>query len=353
MDATPTFGGLAGRATGDARNLTVKLYAGPTATGAPVATMTAAVAAGGDYSIATTPLVAGTYTAQAEQADLAGNVGRSAPVTFTVDPSLPPQLLAAGDIALCGGGGDEATAALLDRRPGIVAPVGDLAYPDGSSTAFAGCYGPSWGRHRARTRPTPGDHEYDTGSASAYFDTFGAAAGDPAKGYYSYDLGTWHAVVLNGECSRVGGCEAGSPEEQWLRQDLAASTASCTVAFMHHPLFSSGGEHGSQSVYRDFWRALYDGNAEIVLSGDDHDYERFAPQTPDGTADPLRGIRQFVVGTGGGEHISFATPLPNSEVREANTFGILRLVLGSGGYDWEFMPVQGQTFTDSGSGACH
>jgi archaeosine-15-forming tRNA-guanine transglycosylase len=353
MDAQPTFGGAAGRAPGDAANVSVKVYSGPTAMGSPVLTLTGGLQSGGSFSAkALTALTAGTYTARAEQSDAAGNTGLSAPRTFTVDPALPPQLLAAGDIARCDTSGDEATAALLDRLPGTVAPLGDTAYYDGSATAFANCYDPSWGRHQARSRPVLGNHEYDTGSAQPYFDFFGAA-GDPDKGYYSYDLGSWHVIALNTECGKIGGCEAGSPQEQWLRQDLAASTASCTVAYFHRPRFSSGGEHGGQLQSADLWRALHDAGADVVISADDHNYERFAPQDPDGNADVLRGIREFVVGTGGGEHVPTGTPQPNSEVREADTWGVLRLAMRSGSYDWEFVAEAGGSFTDSGSGNCH
>ncbi len=191
-----------------------------------------------------------------------------------------------------------------------------------------------------------------TSGASGYYGYYGPAAGDPKQGYYSYDLGAWHIVVLNGNCSPVGGCGAGSPQEKWLRADLAASPAKCTLAYWHQPRFSSG-EHGSTSTYKPFWQALYDLGADVVVNGHDHDYERFAPQDPSGVADASKGIRAFVVGTGGAGQRAFSTIRANSEVRNTGTFGVLRLTLRPASYDWEFLPVAGKTFTDKGTTACH
>jgi hypothetical protein len=273
------------------------------------------------------------------------------------DPPPPPGdpvFVGAGDIADCGSLGDEATAALLDGISGTVFTLGDNVYPDGSSERFSSCYAPSWGRHKARTHPAAGNHEYDTQDAAGYFGYFGAAAGDPTKGYYSYDLGAWHVLVLNSNCSFVGGCGAGSAQEQWLRQDLAAHSAACTLAYWHAPRFSSGGEHGSDPGMEPFWRALYEAGADLVLSGHDHDYERFAPQDPVGNADANYGIREFVVGTGGARHEALATtPVPHSEVRNDDTFGVIKLTLHPSTYDWTFVPEAGKSFTDSGSGSCH
>lgn len=262
-------------------------------------------------------------------------------------------LVGAGDIADCKDlSGAEATAKLLDKIPGTVMAVGDLAYPDGSKENFA-CYDKTWGRVKSRTRPAPGNHEFHAAGATPYFDYFGPAAGDPKTGYYSYELGTWHIIVLNSECKDVGGCEAGSPQEKWLRADLAAHPAACTLAYWHKPLFSSGGAHGNDLTVKPLWQALYDANADVIIGGHDHDYERFGPQTPEGGADPARGIREFVVGTGGKNHRPFAEPKPNSELRDANAFGVLKLTLKPGAYDWQFIPETGKTFTDSGSGTCH
>lgn len=259
-------------------------------------------------------------------------------------------LVGAGDIAGCGTSGDEETAALLDGIDGTVFTVGDNAYPDGSATDYADCYDPSWGRHKARTRPAPGNHDYHTSSGAGYYAYFGTNAGDPGVGYYSYDVGEWHVVSLNSNVSM----SAGSAQEQWLRADLAASTKVCTVAYWHHPRFSSGSKHGSDSSSEPLWQALYDAGAEIVIGGHEHNYERFAPQTPTGAADSPLGIREFVAGTGGESHYDDAsTRLANSEVFDGTTYGVLKLTLGPGTYSWAFIPVAGQSFTDSGSGTCH
>jgi hypothetical protein len=262
-------------------------------------------------------------------------------------------LVGAGDIADCKNlTGAEATAKLLDQISGTVMAVGDLAYPDGSKENFV-CYDKTWGRARSRTRPAPGNHEFHSSGATPYFDYFGKLAGDPKTGYYSYELGSWHVIVLNSECKDVGGCEAGSPEEKWLRADLASHPVACTLAYWHKPLFSSGSAHGNDLTMKPLWDALYEANADVVVNGHDHDYERFAPQTPGGAPDPGRGIREFVVGTGGKSHRPFREAKPNSEVRDAAAFGVLKLTLKSKSYDWQFIPEEGKTFTDSGSGACH
>lgn len=262
-------------------------------------------------------------------------------------------LVGAGDIARCDGEGDEATARLLEDIPGTVFTLGDNAYQKGSRSDFAECYDPSWGRHKDRTRPAVGNHEYATPGAEAHFDYFGDAAGNPERGYYSYDLGAWHIVVLNSNCSEVeGGCTPGSPQERWLRADLKASESECTLAYFHHPRFSSGEEYGDHLSVRPFWRALYDHGADVVLSAHEHSYERFAPQTPDGEPDSSRGIRQFVVGTGGGQLYGFDEARPNSQARNSDTLGVLKLTLRPGRYEWEFVPVEGGSFRDSGTGRC-
>jgi acid phosphatase type 7 len=261
-------------------------------------------------------------------------------------------LLAAGDIADCGSSGDEATANLLDGLDGTVATLGDNAYNAGTRSEFANCYDPSWGRHKNRTRPAAGNHEYGTPGAAGYFNYFGTAAGDPSEGYYSYDLGTWHIVVLNSNCSKIGGCDADSPQYSWLKADLEAHPTDCTLAYWHHPLFSSA-DHGNNSVTKPLWQLLEGIGAELVLTGHDHDYERFAPQTADGVADPENGIREFVVGTGGKSHYAFESVQPNSEVRYNDGYGVLRLVLSDGSYSWEFISEAGKSFTDTGTGTCH
>ncbi|OLB27119.1 MAG: hypothetical protein AUH13_25185 [Acidobacteria bacterium 13_2_20CM_58_27] len=262
-------------------------------------------------------------------------------------------LVGAGDIADCRNlAGAEATAKLLDRISGTVMAVGDLAYPDGSTGNFV-CYDKTWGRARLRTRPAPGNHEFHSSRATPYFDYFGVFAGDEKTGYYSYDLGAWHIIVLNSECKDIGGCEAGSPQERWLRADLASHPVACTLAYWHKPLFSSGSAHGTDLTMKPLWDALYQANADVVVNGHDHDYERFAPQTPEGAPDSARGIREFVVGTGGKGLRPFSAPKPNSEAGNAEAFGVLKLTLHANGYDWQFIPEEGKSYTDSGSGACH
>jgi hypothetical protein len=287
-----------------------------------------------------------------ERAFFAGTAahGKSQPSSV---PAADPTVIAAGDIVDCKNlPGSEETAKLIDGIPGMVLPIGDLAYPDGSDDNFK-CYDKTWGRHRARTRPAPGNHEYHTPDAAGYFKYFGSAAGDPRKGYYSFTLGSWHVIALNSECNAIGGCQKGSPEEQWLSDDLRKNSSSCVLAFWHVPLFSSGDEHGNAPAMKPFWDDLYAAGADVVLNGHDHDYERFAPQNPDGAADPARGIREFVVGTGGKNQRGFRTPSAASEVRSNSTFGVLKMTLHAHGYDWKFVPVAGGQFSDSGSGKCH
>ncbi|HZQ68768.1 MAG TPA: metallophosphoesterase [Terriglobales bacterium] len=269
--------------------------------------------------------------------------------------SSDPVLVGAGDIASCDDlRGAQATAKLIESIPGTVFAAGDLAYPQGTDEQFANCYGPTWGRFKDRTRPAPGNHEYRSNGASGYNHYFGAAAGDPARGYYSYDLGAWHIVVLNSECIPVGGCGPDSPQGKWLRQDLAQHPVACTLAYFHRPLFSSGTAHGSEPEMRPLWQMLHTAGADVVINGHDHDYERFAPQDPDGKPDASHGIREFVVGTGGkNSHRAFGQTQPNSEIRNADTFGVLKLTLHRLSYDWQFIPEAGRSFTDSGSGNCH
>jgi hypothetical protein len=274
-------------------------------------------------------------------------------------PPRPPSgevIVAAGDIGDCRREGDEATARLVGRINGTVLNLGDAAYPEGTAEDFEECYEPTWGRFKDRTKPVPGNHEYDTRGAEGYFDYFGKAAGDPEKGYYSYDLGKWHIVALNSNCEEVpGGCEASSAQVRWLKADLAANDDKrCTLAYMHHPRFSSGEKHGNTHFVKPLWEALYEAGADMVLSGHEHNYERFTRQNSGGREDPERGIRQFVVGTGGGKGTyPILDPLANSEVHNDDTYGVLRLRLRPKGYGWRFIPVEGARFTDSGSARCH
>ena len=267
--------------------------------------------------------------------------------------STPVTLVGAGDIATCGGDGDDKTAKLLGGIEGTVFTLGDNVYDNGSASEYKECYDPTWGRHKARTRPAAGNHDYRTDDAGPYFRYFGDVAGGSDKGYYSYELGAWHIVVLNSNCAEVeGGCGEGSAQIEWLREDLEAHPARCTLAYWHHPLFSAG-KHGGDASTRPFWEVLYNAGAEIVMSGHDHDYQRFALQAPSGAVDKERGIRQFVVGTGGAEFYEFENDFANIEARNTSTFGVLKLTLHSNEYDWEFVPVEGGTFIDAGSGTCH
>src|SRR2546423_2510338 len=261
-------------------------------------------------------------------------------------------LVGAGDIADCGSAGDAATAALVRSIGGTVFTVGDNAYEDGTAKQFNNCYGPTWGSFKDRTRPAIGNHEYQSKGAAGYWDYFGEAAGPRGKGWYSYDAGSWHVVVLNANCDKVG-CGKGSEQERWLRADLAAHDSQCTLAYWHQARFVSDKDHGDQPELGPFWEALYDYGAELVLSGHGHVYERFAPQTPSAKADPDHGIREIIVGTGGESHYRFGSSHPNSQVRNANTFGVLKLSLNPGSYDWQFIPQKGKSFRDSGQGSCH
>ena len=294
-----------------------------------------------------TGLVRGVATGTATIRAKVRSLEATASVTVGPRPSSVV-LVGASDIASCSYNGDEATAKLLDDIPGTVFTAGDNAYQNATADDFANCYEPAWGRHKARTRPAPGNHEYYTVGATGYFGYFGSAAGDPTKGYYSYDLGSWHIIVLNSNLAM----NAGSPMDTWLRADLAANPARCTLAIWHHPRFSSG-PHGTSTMVQPLWQALYDAGADVVVVGHDHLYERFAPQAADGQVDLARGIRQFVVGTGGAGLYAVSVPAPNSEVRNTSTRGVIKFTLYSDRYEWKFVPVKGAGFTDSGSASCH
>lgn len=276
------------------------------------------------------------------------------PTTPTPTPVPPPffapQVFAgAGDIAICGGSGDQAaTGRLLDSIGGRIFTLGDNAYMEGTARQFRECYDPAWGRFKGRTFPTPGNHDYVTAGATGYFDYFGAQAGTPGLGYYSFDHGAWHIISLNSEIATG----TNSQQYSWLVDDLQASTSNCTLAYWHKPLFTSG-PNGENPHMRAIFRLLYDHGAEIVLNGHDHLYERFAPQDPDGRFDRERGIVQFIVGTGGVPTYPFLAARPNSERRISDTHGILKLTLSMNAYQYEFIPVPGKTGTDFGTGICH
>jgi acid phosphatase type 7 len=262
-------------------------------------------------------------------------------------PPYPDEILVgAGDIGVCGSDGPARTGRLLDSQPGTVFTAGDNTQVAGTAEEFVNCFEPAWGRHKQRIRPAPGNHDYNTASGAAYYSYFGEAAGPSGTGYYSYDLGGWHILSLNSNVP----AEAGSPQEQWVRQDLAANTRACVLAYWHHPVFSS--RSGSQRML-DIWRALYDHHATVVINGHYHMYERFAPQTPEGRVDLRAGIRQFIVGTGGMYLLGPPGNVhPNSEVRNNTTWGVLRLTLHTDGYEWQFVGEKGASFSDFGSAPC-
>jgi acid phosphatase type 7 len=277
-----------------------------------------------------------------------------------------PVLVGAGDIASGETDEDAATARLIRDIPGTVFAVGDVVYESGSIEDFERYYHPTWGTEKARTKPSPGNHEYVGGDPKqygrGYFDYFGAVAAEDNGGSYSYNLGEWHVVSLNtGQCygekegdGSFPNCGPGDPMIEWLERDLAANDARCTLAYFHHARWSSGIEHGNEPGYtKAIWNTLYEHRADVAVSGHDHDYERFAPQDTEGNLDEERGIRQFVVGTGGRSLREFGKTKANSEVHSYNTYGVIKFTLHPDGYDWEFMPVEGGAFKDAGSDQCH
>ena len=279
--------------------------------------------------------------------DAAGDIACSA--NTTVDP-------------VCA---DDNTAALMESPnpvPDAILPLGDNQYETGSLEEFNDNYANTWGVSSLLPleHPVPGNHEYKSGNANGYFSYFGAAAGAPSTGYYSYDLGTWHIIAVNSNCKSLNDCGPLSTQEQWLRADLAAHPKPCTLAYWHHPLFTIGesppdapNSTTTAAFLQALWQDLYDAGAEIVLTGHDHNYQRWAPQTPTGAPDPTQGIREFIVGTGGRNHHDFITANSNVGAQSDDTFGILRLTLNPVSYDWEFVPADADGFTDSGSGTCH
>ncbi len=293
-------------------------------------------------------LVAGALGRQPGDGAPLGPAGSVEPVPV---PSGAAVLVGAGDIARCDRDGDEATARLLDAIEGTVFTAGDNAYDDGTPSAFRDCYGPTWGRHKARTLPVAGNHDWDTAGAAGYLGYFGTAANPEGETWYATSVGAWRVIVLDSDCGPVGGCDAGSPQHTWLRDELESSAARCTLAIWHHPRFSSG-QHGNDERVAPFWDVLHGARAEVIVNGHDHDYERFAPQDPAGGRDDATGIRQFVVGTGGTTLRAFDDVVANSEVRDASSHGVLRLTLWPDRYDWQFVPVAGGEFRDEGTGRC-
>jgi acid phosphatase type 7 len=264
-------------------------------------------------------------------------------------------LIAAGDIASCEESGDEQTAKLiqgmLEKTPATVAALGDLVYPTGKLETYKNCYGPNWGQFLKQTKAAIGNHDYSGGTSQGYAAYFGTAAGPNPEHYYSYDLGKWHVIVLNSNCWAVGGCESGSKQYKWLQADLEENLSNCTLAYWHHPRFSSA-LHGNNNFMQDVWALLANSGVELVLNGHDHDYERFAPLNAAGKPSE-KGTREFVVGTGGKNEYPFLITKPGSQIRKTGTFGVLELKLKASSYDWKFVPVAGKTFTDSGSTNCY
>lgn len=285
---------------------------------------------------------------------------------------LDPVVAAAGDIA-CDPGSPSFNAGegvpgtcrqrltsdlLLRWDLSRILALGDLQYEDGKLWKFLQAFDPTWGRLKPLISPVAGNHEYGDPGAAGYFDYFNGPgvqsgpAGERGRGYYSYDLGTWHVVALNSECSRIGGCGASSPQIRWLQADLATHPAACTLAYWHRPRFTSG-RHDAEGDMLPAWNALYQANADLILNGHEHFYERFAPQSPEGVTDPARGIRELIVGSGGRNHHSFVELAANSEVRDRATLGVLRLTLGQGGYEWRLAAAPSGRVADAGVGACH
>lgn len=274
---------------------------------------------------------------------------------FIVYPALglraqpaSPVLVGAGDIARCGSDKAEATAKLLDKIEGNVFTVGDNAYANGTASEFSKCYDSTWGRHLKRTRPVAGNHDYGSPGAGPYFEYFRDNAGPAGRGYYSYNLGAWHIIALN---SNQAAGSWGAAQESWLIKDLIAKPAVCTLAYWHHPRFSSGKNHGDHPHMANLFKILYDHGADVLIAAHDHIYERFASQNPGGKADPL-GIRQFIAGTGGANLYKIETIKPNSEVRNNTAHGVLKFTLHPTSYDWEFIAIPGQKFRDSGTAQC-
>ena len=262
-------------------------------------------------------------------------------------------LVGAGDIAGCAEEDSAATARLLGNTKGTVFTLGDNVQGQGDSNEFKNCYDPTWGRYKKRTKPSVGNHEYITAGAKPYYNYFGWRAGKPGRGYYSYDRGSWHVVVLNSNCDKVGGCGRRSTQGRWLRKNLARHSSRCTMAYFHHPLQATGTNTPSPQV-RPFWRMLHDRGADLIVNGHAHRYERHAPMTPNGTRS-AKGIRQFVVGTGGadGGGEIHRSQTPNLQRVKVGTPGVLRLGLRADSYAWKFVPIPGKSFTDSGKDRCH
>jgi len=288
----------------------------------------------------------GTYTIRVNVTDKDGGTGTATRVVTVTAPIL----LGVGDIADCTRTGDDQVAAVLDGQQGVFAVLGDNAYSDGTLTEYQNCYEPNFGRQKSRTRPASGNHDYNTPNGAGYYAYFGAAAGDPSTGYYTYTLGSWFIIVINSNIDMY----VGAPQEQWLRQQLVTHANQCVLAYWHYPRWSTISGRGTLDAVKPLWDALYEFGADVILTGHDHAYQRFIAARPDGTPDASFGIPQFVVGSGGGEGLyQFGPSIPILAARNNTTFGLIKFTLRNGGYDWQFLPVAGGTFTDAGSGSCH
>ncbi|RJQ80321.1 DNRLRE domain-containing protein [Pseudonocardiaceae bacterium YIM PH 21723] len=276
--------------------------------------------------------------------------GATAPqlVVSTDVQSGDPVWIGAGDIA-DSGSQDTNTANLVSGIAGTVWTTGDNVYPNGTASEFNTYYNPTWGAFKNRTRPVPGNHDYNTSGYYGYYGYFGAAAGTAGQGYYSYDLGNWHIVALNSEISTT----ASSAQATWLTSDLAGTTKPCIAAYWHKPRFTSGSTHGNNTAIGPLVQILYNNHADVVVTGHNHQYERFNLLNPSGAVDTTGGIRHFVVGTGGAGLYPFGTIQPGSQVRNNNSFGALKFTLHANSYDWNFLPAAGSSFTDSGTTNCH
>jgi hypothetical protein len=312
----------------------------------------------GIVALAVSVLACSSTTAPASSAPALVSPPASSPAASS-SAAPDPVIAAAGDIA-CDPATDGGAPARCDQaataaqivalKPVAVLALGDQQYEKNTASAYASVFDKSWGQFKDLIHPTIGNHEYLTPDAAGYFGYFGAAAGDPTQGYYSWNLGAWHIIALNSECSHIGGCRSGSPQETWLKADLAANPTACTLVTWHEPRFSSG-EHGNASQMATIWRDLVAAHVDVALAGHNHDYERFPTLDGSGNPDPA-GVQEFVVGTGGKNHYPFKAPAIAGEVRDDTSFGILKMTLHPASYDWEFLPAPGYTFTDSGSMAC-
>jgi len=255
-------------------------------------------------------------------------------------------LVGAGDISVCGNIGDDKTAAILDRFDGTIAAFGDISNGHGMPDEYEGCF--AWGRYKNRIMPAAGNHDYIAPDAYGYYSYFGSRAGDPSKGYYSYNLGKWHVIVLNSNCEKVGGCDMGSGQGKWLKEDLAMNPSACTLAYFHHPPFSSEGDN---DFSYPLWKELHESGADLVLTGHEHSYERFHPLDGGGKRDDS-GMQLIIVGTGGAPMRREGATSPLAAVRNTSDWGVIKLILNPESYSWEFIPVDGASFTDSGTRGC-